>query len=42
MWIVKPSHTNNGEGIRIFEDDAKSMFKYMESFQKISIQNDKG
>ena len=39
MWIVKPSDTNCGKGIRIFEDHLKSMFKYMESEYKKEKNN---
>ena len=39
MWIVKPSHSNNGEGIRIFEDDLKGMSNYMQSDLKLSPKN---
>ena len=42
MWIVKPSHSNNGEGIRIFEDDVTGIFNYMTTFSKLSIKNNSG
>ena len=31
MWIVKPSHTDNGYGIKIFYKDIDSIIKYIKT-----------